>query len=183
MDFITYDDVLKIRKQSSWSDRYYKNRWDYLKEIIDQVKKLDDVERILEMGPFKSPIVVGEDIIDITDVNVKYYPIDTGKFIKHDCSKTPYPIEDKEYDLVISSQVLEHLGLKGEQKDIFNEIKRISRKAIISLPYMWFAPNERDHHMIDERMINKWTNNYKPIFEQINGTRNSKRIMLVYEFD
>lgn len=182
MEFITEADIKKIRETGPWADKYYKNRWHYLNEIVEEIKKMDNIEKTLEMGPFRSPLVVGGDVIDITDSNVRFYPFEIGKFIKHDCSKTPYPIEDKTYDLVIASQVLEHLGIKGEQKAVFNELKRISKKAIISLPYKWFAPNERDHHMIDERMINRWTDNFEPSFKQINGDK-KKRIILVYDFD
>lgn len=183
MKFLTEEDIYKIRKSSDYNNRYYRNRWEYLKEIIDQIKKMDDIVSTLEMGPFRSPLVVGGDIIDITDSNLKFYPFEVGKVIKHDCSVTPYPIDDKTYDLVIASQVLEHLGLYGEQSKVFNELKRISRKAIISLPYKWFAPKERDHHMIDENMINVWTDNFEPTFKQINGSGNSRRILLVYDFD
>ena len=182
MKFLTEDDILTIRKQTSYTDKYYENRWEYLNELIEEIKKIDDVEKTLEIGPFRSPLVVGGDIIDITDSNLDYYPFEIGKFIKHDCIKTPYPIEDKTYDLVIASQVLEHLGIHGEQRDVFKELKRISKKAIISLPYMWFAPTERDHHMIEERMINYWTDNYKPIFKQITG-EGARRIILIYDFE
>ena len=179
MQFLTQEDISEIRKTSEYNNRYYRNRWEYLKELIEQIKGMDGIVRTLEMGPFRSPLVVGGDIIDITDSNLKFYPFEIGKLIKHDCSVTPYPIADKTYDLVIASQVLEHLGIYGEQIDVFNELKRISRKAIISLPYKWFAPKERDHHMIDERMINIWTNNFEPSFKQINGSGNSRRILLV----
>ena len=182
MKFLTEEDISTIRKQSPYVNNYYKDRWGYLSEIIDEIKKLDGIEKTLEMGPFRSPLVVGGDIIDVTDSNLNFYPFKIGKFIKHDCSQVPYPIEDKAYDLIIASQVLEHLGILGEQKAVFNELKRITKKAIITLPYMWFAPNERDHHMIDERMINYWTDNYKPIFKQITG-EGARRILLVYDFE
>ena len=82
------------------------------------------------MGPYKLPLVKGEDIIDITDDFQKSFPIEINNFIKYDCSKVPYPIEDKEYDLVIACQVLEHLGIYGQQKRIFDELERISKKQL-----------------------------------------------------
>ena len=183
MKLLTKMDIKKVRETTPLANKYYKNRWGYLNEIIELIKQMDGIEKTLEMGPFRAPLVVGGDVIDITDSNVRFYPFEIGKFIKHDCSKTPYPFEDKSYDLVIALQVLEHLGIHGEQNAIFKELQRISNKAIISLPYMWFSPNLRDHHMIDERMINRWTDNFEPSFKQITGKNEYKRIILIYDFE
>ncbi len=160
-------------------DSYFSERWKYIEEILLELNKLDDCFNILEMGPYKLPLVKGEDVIDINDQYKDQYPFKVNKFIKFDCSEVPYPIKDKEYDLVIACQVLEHLGIYGEQKDIFDEIERISKKAIISLPYKWFNPDMRDHHMIDRKVINHWARGRKPIYEKISGPR----IIQIYEFD
>lgn len=172
-----------LKKVTNWDNYYDDNRWSHFEEIISCIKKLDETEEInniLEMGPYRTPFVVGSDIIDIKRHG---YPFEINKFIEHDCSKTPFPIEDKAYDLVISSQVLEHLGLLGEQKDIFNEIERISRMAIISLPFNWYMPNFRSHHCIDRGVFDTWANHREYVFEEINGTkRNNKRIIRIYMF-
>ena len=160
-------------------DSYFSGRWDYIEEILLELSKLDDCFNILEMGPYKLPLVKGEDVIDINAAFKSYYPIEINKFIQFDCSKTPYPIKDKEYDLVIACQVLEHLGIHGEQKNIFDELERISSKAIISLPYKWFSPVMRDHHMIDKKVINHWAKGRKPIYERIS----TQRIIQIYDFD
>lgn len=166
-----YDNVVK-------SDSYYEGRWRYFNDIIDELKKLKDCYNILEMGPFKLPLVKGEDVIDLHDYT-KSFPIKVNKLIKHNCISVPYPIEDKEYDLVISCQVLEHLGIFGEQKKIFDELERISKKAIISLPYKWSVPHLRDHHMIDEKVISAWANGREPSYQHISGSR----IIQIYDFD
>lgn len=134
---------------------------------------------VLELGPYKSPLIEDEDVMDITDDFIKNYPININSFFKHDCSVTPYPIENKKYDLVIACQVMEHLGIYGQQKKIFDEFERISKRAIISLPYKWYAPDMRDHHMIDERMIDYWAKNRKYSFQMIINSR----IIRIYEFD
>ena len=118
------------------------------------------------------------DVMDISDEFIKYYPLDINSFFKHDCSQVPYPIEDKAYDLVIACQVLEHLGINGQQVEIFDELERISDKAIISLPYMWFIPYMRDHHRIDENVIDYWASDREPSFQMITNSR----IIRVYEF-
>lgn len=114
----------------------------------------------------------------IIDKYAEDYVIEINKFIKHNCAKVPFPIEDKKYDLVIACQVLEHLGIRGEQCKIFDELERISSKAIITLPYKWFSPYARDHHMIDKEVIAYWAGNRKPVYELIT----SNRILQIYEF-
>ncbi|WP_461462337.1 hypothetical protein [Methanobrevibacter sp.] len=100
---------------------YYENRWDYFSEIIEQLRKLDDIHHVLEFGPYKLPLVKGEDIIDITDEYSKDYPYEINKLITHNCCRYPLPIEDKSYDLVIASQVVEHYGMSGQQVEFFND--------------------------------------------------------------
>lgn len=75
-------------------DNYYKDRWDYFKEIIIELENLKVCFNILEIGPYKLPIVDGEDVIDVNDFQ-KFYPMKINKFIKHDCANVPYPIKDK----------------------------------------------------------------------------------------
>lgn len=173
----------EIFDKVSSQDSYYRNRWEYFNEIIEHLHTLDDVNTVLEFGPYKLPFVEGSDIIDQYDKNLKYYPIDINNFIVHNCKKLPLPIEDKAYDLVIACQVLEHFGIFGEQVEIFNELERISKRAIISLPYLWFKPDERDHHMIDEEMISFWSSNRKPVYKMISGFQTTQRILLIYDFE
>ncbi len=177
---ITKDIFEEVRKK----DPYYEGRWNYISKIIAQLMKLDDVNSVLEFGPYKLPYVRGSDIIDETDECKDEYPIEIGNFIEYDCSLFPLPIEDKSYDLVIACQVIEHLGIEGQQAKFFNEMERISKKAIISLPYKWFRPFFRDHHMIDENVITYWSNNRKPIFELITGENlRNLRIIQIYDFE
>ena len=173
-NFLTREMIINLEK----SDVYYKGRWIYYKEVINIIKLLKDIDNILEVGPYKSPMIEGTDVIDVTDKFINEYPLKMNKFHMHDCMKIPYPIEDKKYDLIIACQVLEHLGIYGQQKQIFNEFERISDKVLVSLPYKWFSPNMRDHHMIDEKMIDYWANNRKPVFQLIVN----HRIIRIYEF-
>jgi len=173
LDFIEEKDVYGIK------DEYYDEklcRFKYLKEVIDQVKSLDNINTTLELGPYKSPLIKRGDVIDITDEYLEYYPIEIGNFYKHDCTVTPYPFEEKKYDLVVACQVLEHLG--SSQSRVFKEFARISKMAIITLPYKWNLPGFPSHHMIDEKIIDKWTNGLKPLFQKIVDSR----ILLIYRF-
>ena len=170
-----YEDILKV-------DDYYEGRWEYYTEIINQLKTLEDIHSVLEFGPYKLPFVKGSDIIDVVDDYKDDFPFEIGKFIVHDCSQLPLPIEDNKYDLVLACQVIEHLGLYGEQIELFKELERISKKVIIiSLPYLWHRPVRRDHHMIDRKMILRWTGGKVPSYEKISGQRNSRRILQIYD--
>lgn len=161
-------------------DKYYTNeRWLHFSEVISLIKQFDKIDNVLEIGPYKSPFFKNSDIMDI----VRYeYPFDINLFIKHDCSKVPFPVDDKKYDLVIASQVLEHLGIRGQQVKVFDEIERISHKAIITLPYKWHVPNFRHHHMIDEKVFDVWASNREYSTQKIGGNGDFRRILRVYEF-
>ena len=179
-NILTEEIFNEVKKESP----YYEGRWKYFSEVIEQLEKLEDIHSVLEFGPFKLPFVKGEDIIDYTDKFVDMYPFEIGKFMVHDCSQFPIPVEDNSYDLVIACQVLEHFGIDGEQVEFFNELERITRIAIVSLPYKWFRPNHRDHHMIDKNIIRTWSGNRKPVFEMITGNNErALRILQIYDFE
>lgn len=160
--YLTLEDTLNI------DDKYYnRRRWNvYYEDMINELKKFSNINTVLEMGPYKAPFIENSDIIDKKDYS-EYFPFKINKVIIHNCSIVPYPIEDKKYDLVIASQVLEHLGYTGQQVDIFKELARISKKAIISLPYKWFRPLMRGHHMIDENVFDVWQGEFDHVYEKI----------------
>ena len=55
------------------SDNYFEGRWEYFNEIIIELKKLKDCYNILEMGPYKLPLVEGEDVIDYNDYQESFH--------------------------------------------------------------------------------------------------------------
>lgn len=172
MKFITKEAI------DSLDDKYYEGRYGYIKEVINQIKLMDNIDTTVELGPYKSPLVVGGDIVDITDKYLNDIPIKIGKFYKHNCAVTPFPFKDKQYDLVIVCHVLEHLGTN--QREVFKELCRISRNAIITLPYKWNIPCDV-HHMLDEKVIDNWAHGLKPEFEHIFS--DPPRILRIYNFD
>ena len=173
--FLTKEEILKL----SANDQYYtENRWNhYYREMIDELSKFKNINSILEMGPYKAPFVENSDVIDIHDYS-KYFPFKCNNVIVHDCMELPYPIEDKKYDLVIACHVIEHLGYSGEQVDIFKEIARISKKAIISLPYKWHSPLRRSLHRIDEHVLNSWAKDFNCVYEKTSKLS----ILRIYDF-
>jgi hypothetical protein len=146
MKLITFEDYNKKLKEYV----YLKNRWSYFSEVVNFLKGKDRFKKILELGPLNFPICKDSDTVDIVgeptfnfDLNNRHWPF-------------------KHYDLIIALQVLEHLE---DQKHAFQEIKRLSDFAIISLPYKW-KTKVLSHNGIDEEVIKKWTNN-EPIFKKV----------------
>ena len=157
------------------SDKYWVGRWDYFSKVIEIVKELN-VKTVLELGAYKQTLVKDCDVMDKNPnyQNVTYH---------WNATKTPFPIEDKKYDLFIALQVWEHLYENnkevtgGRQKESFAEVMRISRYAILSFPYKWNVPNNV-HDAIDEAVINEWTLGVKPIKTFLVG----KRIIYLFDF-
>jgi len=131
--------------------KYLKPRWDYVKVVLDYVKKMK-FQSCLEIGPHIMPIFHDSDLLD-QEQRIATRPLN---FIWN-CNKVPWPIEDKIYDVVIALQVWEHLSYPAKA---FNEVKRISRNAILSVPYKWNKKRARaslDHCNITPERIKKWT--------------------------
>lgn len=170
---ITYKDFVEVEKK----DPYFKGRWRYLSIVVDLVQKIQP-ESVLELGPYRLPLVKGEDTMDIVKVleNLTYL---------HDATKIPWPIADKKYDLFISCEVWEHLGDK--QKEAFQEAMRISRRAIFSFPYKWEYPKESkevealQHRNIDEAKIAEWTLHRKP--EKVLFSNDKRYVVYYFEFN
>lgn len=154
-------------------------RWIYLIHVIEELKKLTP-KTVLELGSYKINLT---NVSDNMDINPDFIDIDNAnnkQFIQ-DASILPWDIADKYYDVFIGLQVFEHLG--ENQSDIFKEVMRISKHAIISLPYLWDKPDDPMHHMIDDEKIKMWTNNVLPekiIYIKTPGSR--KRVIYFFEF-
>ena len=139
-------------EEASKLDSYYDGRWPYFEKVIEIVER-EKPRYVLELGPYKMPIVKDSDIMDMKQnvENLTYL---------HDATQTPWPIEDKKYDMFIALQVWEHL--EGKEREAFEQVMRVSKSAILSFPYMWNCPQEPSHHMIDARKIAEWTLNVSP---------------------
>ncbi|MFW6243297.1 MAG: methyltransferase domain-containing protein, partial [bacterium] len=128
---------------------------------------------LLEIGPHDIPLTDNSDTLDINNKNNPTY--------HHDAKITPYPIEDKKYDLVVATQVWEHLG--NCQLNAFKEVQRISKNAIFSFPYKWTHSNKH-HNNITKEVIGEWTDNYPPekIIIMPNDSEKIKIKRIIYQF-
>ncbi len=170
---ISYQDFVEVEKK----DPYYKGRWSYFSLVIDLIEKAKPAS-VLELGPFRLPLVKGADTMDVVKVldRLTYF---------HDATKIPWPIQDGKYDLFIACEVWEHLG--NRQKEAFREVRRIARRALFSFPYKWkYPPGSKDeealsHADIDEGRIAAWTQSMKP--KTVVFSKDRKFVVYYFEFD
>ena len=150
------------------TDPYYKpTRWDLYSAVIEHIQEIDP-QSVLELGPYKLPLVIDGDTMDCR----------RSPTIKHNATDTPWPVEDGKYDLFIACQVWEHL--EGQQQAAFREVQRIAKRAILSFPYRWNCPSDRTHHGITEATIEEWTLGTVPESVQV-VEGNNRRI--IYRFN
>jgi len=150
-------------------------RWKYMKVVLDELKIIQP-QTALEVGTNKVSLLPFSDSMDLTIKEVDPDNINNINYIQ-DAKKTPWKIDSKYYDVVIALQVFEHLGPK--QSKIFKEIKRTAKYCILTLPYKWKCPDDPEHHMITDEVIEKWTNGEVPYKKQL---LSGGRIMLCYKF-
>lgn len=161
-------------EEASLIDPYWKNRWQlYLKSVAKLCVKLDNqfgVKKILEIGANKFPMYTEADTLDI--IGNPTYKVNLGKEL--------IPVKDKSYDLVIATQVWEHLD--GNQVAAFREVQRVSKMVILSFPYLWPGPfGKTNHSGIKKDKCSEWTD-YEPYsIEKIVG-ENRKRLIRVWIF-
>lgn len=185
MECINYDDFNELSKPH---EEYYLGRWAYFQEVIKMVNDINP-NSVLELGPALFTVVKNSDIMRKPEIDVWGIPpkIQATEYL-HDATKTPWPIDQK-YDLFIALQVFEHLV--ESQIQAFQEVKRIAKYAILSLPYKWDCPKDNanypEHHMIDENIILEWTKGEAPqkwVYIERTGAKVSKgeRIIGLWTF-
>ena len=151
-------------------DRYFCNRWPYYSKVIDWLRELR-FDSVLELGPYKLPVVAGGHTMDKRrHVSPTYL---------HDATEIPWPVPDRRYDLFIALQVWEHLG--GTQCLAFDEVTRIADHAILSFPLRWHCPHNRTHHNITEERIAFWTRHTTPVRHTV--VRSGRLDRIIYQFD
>jgi hypothetical protein len=129
MECISFDDFTKLSKPR---EDYYVGRWLYFQEVIKMVEEINP-SSVLELGPALFTLVKDSDVMRKPEIDLWGVPsnMQTTEYL-HDATKAPWPV-CKKYDLFIALQVFEHLV--DSQIQAFQEVKRIARYAILSLPY------------------------------------------------
>ena len=157
--------------RSATDRRYLKRRWPYYREAIAMAERLAP-RRVLEIGCRHTPLFPGSDRLD--------YAAEFNPTFHHDATVVPWPIPDLAYDLVIALQVWEHLG--NRQREAFSELPRISRYAILSLPYKWKRKNNPSHSGIDDSVVGRWSGGLAPL-ETVQLPLLGRRRRKIYLFD
>lgn len=107
-----------------------KSRWNSVWHQLDEVLRLEP-KRVLEVGP---GVGLFKRVAEIYGIRVETLDIDAELHPDHVASATELPFPDKEYDVVCSFQMLEHLPYDVAIK-AFAEMVRVSRSTVlISLP-------------------------------------------------
>lgn len=175
--YLNYNDyVNKVQKLNIdyWNNSYLK-RWDYISVVIDILKTLEP-NRVLELGSYKINLTNISDNMDLSIDNIDMNNINNINYIRNATNLPYHEISDKYYDVFVSLQVFEHL--KDKQCEVFKEVQRISKYAILSFPYKWTNPKDITHYNLDETVFSKWTNYKHPIdIKYINN-----RIIYVFKF-
>jgi len=132
--------------------------------------------QVLEVGPHVCPLVMHCHTLDIREQLRPTY--------LHDARTAPWPMPNGAYELAIALQVWEHLA--GRQQPAFRELRRVSRRALLSYPYRWPPTTETgwraDHAGLDERHYRRWTAPYRPARHWVVGEVGAQRKLELFDW-
>ena len=122
--------------------------------ILDRIKEYEP-KKILEIGPGRcvlAGLIVEQlkyadlTLIDITDIKkrVQSIPWLKNKVSTKICSVTELPYKNKEFDLIIAAEILEHIPLEFFKLGL-KEIRRVSKNYIITIPFSEKEPIYKGH--------------------------------------
>ena len=109
----------------------------------------------------REAIVIGAtEACDIVPNSEEYLRKDgwNGKFKIGDCSNLPYP--DNSFDVVVCSEVIEHIPLRSDIEKTFKEVNRVGDRWIITTPRIK-SPEKTHKHLITLRDIETFTKGMK----------------------
>jgi hypothetical protein len=123
----------------SLSHRFRNKRFEF---FLSKLKQLPKPLRILDIGgtvAFWEAMQFNEPDITITLLNLDAPPIVSYPFhaIQGDATNLSF-IADKEFDLVFSNSVIEHLFTWENQQKMANEVCRVAKWHFIQSPNYWF---------------------------------------------
>jgi hypothetical protein len=144
------------------------DRWDYLQVACRMIQNIPHAVCVLEIGPGTLPVVKNSDTMDIQQWGKK-----PPKFL-HDATVIPWPFKDKSYDIAVALQVWEHLGNK--QTIAFNELRRVARFAVLSVPNNW--PGKGSHSGITLNTVRKWIGKTRILEHIVVGKKFPRLVML-----
>ena len=162
MSYLSESEFIKKTKGNPYWKKGKEKRWAYMSYVIDILKEYKP-EKILEAGTEGVPLNSNSLFIVFPGENAFQ-----NSGIPHDLNQIPYPFKDKEFDFFVALQVWEHLE---NQIVSFNEVKRISKNIILSLPYKWHKKVGDCHNDIDDNVVLKWASDIEPTSSKQIGNR------------
>lgn len=110
--------------------------------FADRIKSIKSTDKVLEIGPGATPHSRSDVFLELQYDNEQERVAQSGhigilktikQIVYYDGGK--FPFEDKEFDYVICSHVLEHVA----DADIFlNEIQRVGKKGYLEFPTIYY---------------------------------------------
>ena len=131
-------------------------RWEYMAEAIRMLEEIGGV-KTCEAGASGIPLNSESFLMDSPHYDLDITPYKCR--VNHDDGRYEIvPIEDNFFQAFVALQVWEHLK---NPVAAFSEVKRISRAAILSVPYKW-KHGDAQHQNIDMNKILEWTSGLAP---------------------
>ena len=140
IEFLSREEFIEHVKDlddGHWTKDTIRNRWDYHNRVIELIKatKITNSKKVLEMGTMGVSCVKNSDTIDFTE---KWDFEGKNPTYVHDARKSPWPIEDKQYDVFVALRVFQHLV--PTQTEAVKQAFRISKKIILIIPEKYDNP-------------------------------------------
>lgn len=128
---------VKDKEDEHWTKDTNDNRWDYHYRTIELLKAagISDSKKVLEMGTMGISCVKGSDTIDYEE---RWEFEGKNPTYVHDARITPWPIENKKYDMFIALRVFQHLV--PAQPQAVKEAFRIAKKVLLVIPEKYENP-------------------------------------------
>lgn len=120
-----------------WTQEMMAARWDYHRQAAELVQELNPAapSRVLEIGTMGVQVVRGSDTLDYGE---RWdFPGKEPTFL-HDARTTPWPMNDKSYDIVLALRVFQHLV--PVQRECLVECLRVGRHVILVVPRAYVNP-------------------------------------------
>ncbi|MGB1308625.1 MAG: hypothetical protein ACPG6B_06925 [Oceanihabitans sp.] len=132
-----YKNRVKELEGGHWTKETIADRWDYHYRTIELIKAsgVKDASKVLEMGTMGVSCVKGSDTIDFTK---RWDFKGRNPTFIHDARITPWPIENKAYDVFVALRVFQHLV--PEQPQAIKETFRIAKKVLLVIPEKYDNP-------------------------------------------
>lgn len=169
MKVISRDDFVKLTGGSD----YYGGRWIYIRKIAAILKDIKHMHTGMELGCHLFSVMKK----GLTaDINSKVNPD-----IVLNASVTPWEFRDDCFDVLVALQVLEHIP---ERKEVWAEVKRVARSAVVTLPFNWDCPSDTMHHGITDKTLDEWFGKTECIRKVIPNTvyPPKPRVLLCFDF-